>query len=116
MTGHLQQGKSGRGQCITRFVDDAIMPAEKAGIMECDFLKFTVIEPQLALPNQIGNQLGVMKDLIVPPELSVLLADRRKAMRAAGDDAPAAGAGGVKRLDVGFGHCLEEWFVARAAR
>ena len=69
---------------------------------------------EAALAHQLGEQLGVVDDLVVAAEVRVLVGERVEAVRAARDD--LAHARLVERLDVLLGVGLEDVLVAHPPR
>ena len=69
---------------------------------------------QPPVADQLGEQLGVVDDLVAAAEVGVLVRDRVEAVRAARDDLRHAGL--VQRLHVLLGVGLEDELVAHPAR
>src|SRR5438309_4293752 len=69
---------------------------------------------QLAFPHEPGQELGVVHDLVPPPEIRVLVADGVEAVRARGHNLLDPGL--VQRADVLLGQLLERVLVAHTTR
>ena len=61
---------------------------------------------QLARGKQMGDELGVVNDLVVAAEMGIVVAQRVQAVRARGDDLFCTGL--VEHLDIGLGLHLEQ--------
>jgi hypothetical protein len=90
-----------------------VVPAEVAGVVVGDRRVDVGLRRELALPHEVGEQLGVVDDLEVAVEVGVLVLDGVEAVRARRDD--LLHAGGVERLHVGLRHHLEQVLHAEAA-
>src|ERR1700722_4009713 len=97
---------------------DLVVAAEEARVVVGDLLVDRVDRGELAVLDQLGQQLGVVDDLVVAPQLGVLAADGVEAVRAGRDDllpGPGADPGLVEGLDVLLGEHLEDELVAQPA-
>ena len=92
-------------------VDDAVVPAEIAGVVVGDLARVPGAGRELARLHQVLEQLGVVDHFVVAAECRVLVLDGVEAVRAAGDD--LLGADLVERGDVELALLLVEVFVAQ---
>ena len=81
---HLDRRADGRGQ-LARLRAHVVVAGEVAGVVVRDRL-LTRRRREPAVADQLGEQLGVVHDLVAAPEVGVLARQRVEAVRAAGDD------------------------------
>jgi hypothetical protein len=97
-------------QHLARFVVDAVVPAQIAGIVIGDRFLYRRRGLKPTLGDQLSEELSVVDDLVGAPEIGVFVLERIEAVRAVHDD--LRGADGVERFDVPPGQLLVKVFVS----
>src|SRR6266540_2743663 len=111
---HLGEVRAGYAiKHVARRVEDSVVPAEIAGIVVGDLLVVVPHRLELAVPHQLGQELGDVDDLEIDAELRVFVLERVIAVRG-GDQYPLHPVVD-ERLDVLAGEMLERLLIAGLA-
>ena len=108
---HLDRLPHGRDE-LARLEAHVVVAGEVTGVVVRDGLHVG-LRRETSLADELGEQLGVVDDLVGAAEVRVLVRERVEAVRAAGDDLRHALL--VERFHVLLGVCLEDVFVAHPA-